>query len=355
MKTSSGNNGTFRRPTIRDVAARAGVSFKSVANVFNNYPHVSGELRDRVETAARELNYVQNALAKGLRGQSTRTIGLVVPDIQHPFFAQLAGRLEDLAHMEGYGLLICNSHDDAVRQESALSLMHERRVDGVLLCAANGSRSESVRRALGNTPFVLLHRNLRGAHAPQIQMDNMQMGRIAVECLIRLGHRQIAHLSGPLTLAHARARLAGVRAGLTEAGIRLRPEFVLEGNYSFESGEERARVLLNRKYSPTAFIAESDTIAIGVLRACDNLKLNVPGDVSVIGLDDFPFAQYVTPPLTNVAQPAESFAQEGLHILRSLIEGTNDANVTKLLQPYLVERASTAAPPKAKRMARSVA
>jgi len=298
-------------PTIKDVARKARVSVGTVSRVLSRNDTVKEPLKLRVRAAMQELNYKPNLAARALRTNSIEVIGLVVPDITNPFFAQLAKNIEMEAARRGHSVMLANSHDDVEAEQTQISVLLDRSVCGVIVIATSdaGPGHKAV------VPIVSLDR--RFGSYPLVATDHCDGSQKIADHLVGLGHRQIAYIAGPQSMEVARQRRDGFVARIEALSnpddpIRLT---VREGQFDYDSGEEIGRALLKDVPSgtrPTAVAAASDQQAIGVLRCARDLKLAVPQDLSVTGFDDITLASLVVPRLTSLRQPIEQLARSAV-------------------------------------------
>jgi DNA-binding LacI/PurR family transcriptional regulator len=331
-----------RPPTIRDVAARAGVSHQTVSRVINDSPRVREATRERVQTAIRDLAFVPSPMARGLISNQTRSIGIVTDDISDHFFARVAAGAEVEARRRGYFLMI-GSVEPGDDEGGYLRLMLERRVEGLILArpsvplapadlaAARGAGVPLVAVGFGDLPGF-----------PVVDVDNRRGGYDATRHLLEHGHRQIATLAGPAAWPSAAARLEGHRQALREAGATELVERAAD--WGLESGRAAAARLLERDAPFTALFAHSDLIALGAIRQLRDAGLRVPDDVSVVGYDDLPVAEYVEPALTTVHQPMREVGALAVGFVLDQLSGvaaqTTEAH---LLPAVLVARQSVKA------------
>jgi LacI family transcriptional regulator len=319
------------RPTIVDVAARSGVSTATVSRVLSGTHGASADARQRVLAAAEALDYRPSAVARALKLRSTRTLGLVVTDIENPFFPQLVSAIEAEATARGYGLLLCNTTDDGDRELAALHLLVDRRVDGIIVASSRAMRRHGARMRDIGVPVVLV--NSGGVNGlAGIETAQRRGARLAADHLLGLGHRQIAHVTAPRSNAAAAARVAGVRDAVRAvAGARLE---VLAGDSRVDGG---ARAVADLPAGVTGVVCYNDLTAIGVMRGLHSSGRRVPDDVSVIGFDDIDMARWTVPPLTTIRQPTDRMGR--LAVERAAGESVVTASVE--LEPELVIREST--------------
>jgi LacI family transcriptional regulator len=288
--------------TITDVARRANVSTATVSRVLSGGGGARDETRDRVLTAARELGYRPSGVARSLRQRATRTLGLIVTDIENPFFPELVRTVEDAARERGYAMLLCNASDDPEREAGYLELLVDRWVDGVVIAASSLGVRHREWLLAADLPIILVNSVDRQIDLPTIASDSVMGGRIATEHLLGLGHRRFGIITaGPRNL-DAPDRVTGARSALRAAGIPTASEHVVIEEATVEGGQRAAAAILATDPSVTAIVAYNDLTAIGAMRAIRARGQRVPQDVSVIGFDDVHLAAYVDPPLTTIAQ-----------------------------------------------------
>ncbi len=302
-------------PTIREVAALAGVSPTTVSHVVNNTRFVSAEVRQRVLSAMDELGYRPNALARSLRRGETQTLGLILPDSANPFFAEIGRSIEDAAFELGYNVILCNTEGDLHKENLYVDVLMKKQVDGVIFVVA-GDRSDSLVSMIKHgVSVVVVDRDVAGVSLDTVMTDNYQGGYLATQHLLSLGHTCIGCISGPSHLTPSAQRVTGYRQALLDAGLTVAESLILRGDFRPESGRSAAKVLLNHTPRPTAIFACNDMMAIGVLRAARELSLNVPNDVAVVGYDDIELASYTAPPLTTIRQPKAEIGRAAVQLL----------------------------------------
>ena len=340
-------------PTIRDVAAEAGVSKSTVSHVVNGTRFVEPATAGRVRAAIESLGYHPNSLARSLRRRVTHTIGLLVPDNANPYFAEVARAIEDEGFAEGYSVVLCNSDLSPEKQAAYIDVLLAKRVDGLIIVSAglipNKDRPNPIRPILeAGVPCVIIDSDLEGMPVDQVLVDNEQGGWLAGRHLTGLGHRRIACLVGPNDLTPSAGRIAGLRRALAEAGVVLEPEAIVSGNGRSDGGEAAVGELFQRGISFSALFAFNDLMAIGALGALGRAGLQVPGDVSVVGFDDVPLAAAVYPALTTVTQPVAELGQRSVRLLLDRIAERASPFARVILPTSLVERESCAAPARAR-------
>ena len=341
----SGRNGRAPAvPTIRDVASHAGVSVATVSRVINNSPHkVHRATRQRVLRTVSRLGYHPNVVAQGLRRGTSRSIALIVPDISNPFFPAIARGVEDVARRHGYALVLGNTDDDAERERAYLDILRKRWVDGVLFASAGGDDRPLRALRAGGVPALLIARDVADVAIDTVVVDSFAGVRQATSHLLRLGHRRIAYIGGPDSLSVARERLRGYRQALRDFNVRPDPSLIVAGDFRVDGGCAAVRRLLARRRAFTAVVAANDLTAIGAMEVLRAAGRRIPDDVAVVGFDDIPFAAFVDPPLTTVAQPTYRLGALAMERLLALMNGEAVTTRRIVLAPQLVVRRSCGA------------
>lgn len=308
-------NQVFTMVTIRDVARRAGVAPITVSRVLNDSGYFSQEIKERVETAAAELNYVPNLLARSLRSHRTHTLALVLSDVTNPFWTTVARGVEDAASQEGFTVFLCNTDESERKQAEYLAVLLRKRVDGILLVPAR-STPEPVRAIQRQgIQVVVMDRSAPGANVDVVRGSSYESARLLMGYLLGLGHRQITVLSGPEHVSTARERVEGARQALFEAGLSPDALTVIYQEYTVDSGYVMALQALAVQPRPTALFAGNNFIAIGALKAARELNLHVPQDFSLVTFDDLPISWMAEPFLTVAAQPAYEMGRRATELL----------------------------------------
>ncbi len=330
--------------TIRDVARKAGVSVATVSRVIseNGYPVASGT-RARVLDAASALGYSPNLVARGLKKRTSRAIGLIVPDISNPFFPAVARGAEDVASRHDYTVVLCNTDEQLRKERQYLSLLRRHWIAGVLF-ATNKANTRHLRWLLEhNIPAVLVACDVEALPLDAVFVDSLHGAWLATRHLITLGHTRIAHVAGPSRIVVGRERLLGYRRAMAASGLQVRDDWVVAGDFHAEEGYRGTRSLLTRKDRPTAVFAANDLMALGVLRAAQEAGMHVPDDLAVVGFDDIPLAQMISPALTTVAQPTYRMGALAMERLLERIAGGSSGRRKIKLEPQLVIRQSCGA------------
>ncbi len=335
--------------SITDVARLAGVSVATASRVVSEADYaVSAPTRARVLEAAEALDYVPNALARGLLKRHLPVVGVIVHDITDPYFAEVVRGVEDGAHGLGYLVVTCSSERDPQREASYVRLLRSMRAAAVIFAGsglddpnlnAELSRHAAAMRAGG---AAIVHLSPHAHGEPEIGVDNAAGIAAMVGALAGLGHRRLAFLAGPASLYVARDRLAGYRRGLAEHGLEEDERLVVEGGFDAEAGAAGVDALLGRRAPFTAIAAANDLLALGALRRLAERGIRVPDDVSVAGFDDIAAAATTAPSLSTVRLPLRELGRRGFEHADRALAGERSAPV--ILPTEVVLRGSTAAP-----------
>jgi LacI family transcriptional regulator len=329
--------------TMKDVARLAGVSIATVSATVNGTAFVSLELRERVTAAIHQLGYAPDGVARSLKKGRTQLIGLIVADITNAFFTELTHVIEAAMQDAGYSVLLCDTDEDFEKERNYLRILQTHRVDGVILAPTGTSDAYQSLKALSERlPLVLVDRALPDLGLDAATVDSFAGAYEATSHLLDLGHRKVATITGPHHLTPARDRLNGFRAALDSRGIEVRSDFIRSGSFREEEAMAAAQDLLSQADRPSAVFVANNHMMIGVMRAIASLKLNCPRDVSVVGIDDFPWANAFTPRLTLVRQPVEEIGRAAVRLLLARIAGQAQLPAHEILRPSLVIRDSCA-------------
>ena len=309
--------------SIKDVARAAGVSHSTVSRALGDSSLVSAETRARIQRLARDMGYSPDAQARSLVMGRTRTIGVVVTTIADPFIGEIVQAIENTAHDHGYTVILVSSNAEPDREIWVVEMLRSKRVDGVIVTSSRvGALYHDYLERLG-VPVVLINSHSRqgGLYTFAVNVDNRHGGCLATAHLIELGHRRIAYLTGPADHSDDQDRLAGYRQALAEAGIPFDPALVVPGTGRADGGEQALPVLIDLHSPPTAAFCYNDMTAIGLIHAARQAGLSVPRDLAIVGFDDIPFALYIFPSLTTIAQPKLEMGRSAVEMMMALVAG----------------------------------
>ena len=331
---------SLRRATIEDVARAAGVSRQTVSRAINGKGEISPETRRRVLTIADELGYLPSRIARSLATRSSHTIGLVVPDIANPFFAEIARGVEEEAYRMGYHVFLSNSAEDPDREWAIIRSLEEQRVAGIILCSSRLRDEQLVTLSRRYSPLVFFNRQIEESGISSLLVDDFHGAVKATRYLLERGHRKIGMLRGPERSWSGQQRLSGYRATLLEAGITPSERWIVAGFPQVDGGRSAALQLLSQSPDVTAILAYNDLVALGAVQACLQMGRSVPADCAIIGFDDIPLAALVSPALTTVRLDKNEAGRRAMRVLGRLIDqGATDAGV-ETLETHLIVRQS---------------
>jgi LacI family transcriptional regulator len=326
-------------PTLRDVAALAGVNPSVVSRVLNADPtlKITDATRERVMVAVQRLGYRPNALARGLRLATTSAIGLVLPEVSNPVYGPIVVGAERRAAEAGYVLVLGSGADAVTTEASFARLLHEGRVDALLVASATVEDELLRDLARGAAPVLAVNRRIPGA-VGSIVVDDAAGARMATEHLVELGHRRITHVAGPPAMDTTARRQAGYEEAMRAAGLE--PRVVAGRGWDARSGYAVAGTAF-RQRSMTALFVANIMAAIGVIRSARERGLEVPRDLSVVALHDSPVAEFFEPPLTIVQLPLERLGRAAVELVLERIDGSPPRDVLLADPPRLLVRGST--------------
>src|SRR3954454_24151586 len=342
--------------TIPDVARAAGVSRATTARALGGYGSVSAETLDRVRTAAEQLGYRPNELARSMITGKTFTIGVVVADIENPFFARVTRGISDAARSAGFEVVLVNTDENVTVERTALKVLLDKQVDGVIVAPASSQEVDHLHTAHEcGAEIVLIDRRAPGLEADAVLIDNRTAARNAVERLLAAGHRRIALVTGggdgagaaprpPRQLSTGTERIEGYRAALEAAGLPESTKYLRATAFDQSRAERLTTELLALDQPPTALFASDLVVALGALRAVRAKGLTIPAELAFVAFDDADWTTLITPPLSVVAQPAYDMGRKAAEVLIDRIHGNDAAPREHQLPTTFIERESIAAP-----------
>ncbi len=332
---------------IIDVAKKAGVSVATVSRVINGTVGVSNETVKRVQEAIAALNYIPNLSARNLRRFESGTILVVAPNITNPYYTHILAGIGEQARQFGYSTFIYNTMGDKNAERDSLQLLAQRRADGAILLAL-GAESEEVKSYALEYPVVLCSEYNPSLDVERVSIDNYSAAYEATQFLIGLGHTRIGTISSRNDYISTKLRLKGYRDALKAAGIALEKRYIAyaSADYSFESGQALARALLSAEKRPTALFCISDMLALGAIAGANQLGLDVPKDVTVVGFDDVASTTMFHPYITTVAQPCYELGVQSMKLLQRRMTQKHDTGAEKVvILPHKIVVRESSAPP----------
>ena len=337
--------------TIKDIARKTGFTHSTVSRALNGSSLISEETISIVTKAAREMGYHPSAAARSLKTNQTRALGVVVRNIDDPFFSEVLQGIEDIARERGYSLFISSSMNDLEREQSIVESMREHRVDGIIICSTSFSASQSRHLQDYDVPIVVVNNQASEEYRFAISHDDVDGARQITRHLIELGHDDIAYLGNSVSGRTNLERLSGFQKEMAAHGLTIRPECLIQvpGGEPI-MGSKGAEKILSLPNQPSGLVCFNDMMAIGVLRKFQEAGIRVPRDCSVTGFDNISFSEFSNPPLTTFDQPKHFIGAEAaglvLELLQQKYEGNGHNPVNRTLQGKLLVRQSTTSPHK---------
>jgi DNA-binding LacI/PurR family transcriptional regulator len=328
--------------TIYDVAREAGVSIAAVSQVINGKGKISGKRRAEIVQVMERLNYKPSLIATALTGKKTYTLGLLVPDISNPFFSEIARAVEKWGHHHGYSLVICSTDNDDERVEQYLSMLQQKRVDGIII-GTGIAEQELLAPLLGKSiPVAMIARELPHNRVDTVIVDDYAGGRLAARHLLELGHTRLAVLSEHHKVTSSLERIRGFRAEIQEAELELSDEWIkASGHDLIHDGKQNLAELMQGDERPTAVFCCNDLLAIGALQAAKDMGISVPGELSIVGFDNTILTTVTDPQLTTIAQPTERMGRLVVELILGIKNRQQITAERMVLTPTLMIRQST--------------
>jgi LacI family transcriptional regulator len=333
--------------TLRDVARFAEVSVSTASRYLRRDGYVSPQAGQRVAVAMQQLGYRPNEVARSLRHRRTRTLALVVPEIENPFFTTVSRGVEDVANAAGYAVIFCNTDENEAKQERYLRALLERKIDGVLFVPCGQDAADQCHMLdVAGQPFVFIDREVPGVTADAIVGDNEDGARRLTQHLLALGHRRIGLVGGNPHDSVSHLRRAGYSAALGDAGVKVDAALVREGDWSTESSGQLTRDLLALDHPPTALFCTNNLLAVGALRALRDAHKRVPDDIALVCFDDIELASLIDPWLTVAVQPGFEMGLRAATLLLERLAGRSEPTAVRDVLPVrLIIRRSCGTPP----------
>ncbi len=331
---------------MKDIAQDLGLSTVTISKVLRGHSDIGEETRKRVLKRMKELNYQPNFAARALITGRTWTIGLVVPDLLHPFFAQVAKAISAGIRGQGYSLIITSSEEDPELEQQEIAQLLARRVDVLVIASAQWTVESFRRIEERGIPYVLIDRRFRGLPANFVGVDDEAVGRMGTAHLIEQGSQRIAHIRGPET-STALGRMEGYKQALAAAGIAVRPERIVSIGSSGDDrgapgGYEATKTLLGLTPRPDGIFCFNDPIALGAMRAILDAGLRIPEDIAVVGCGNVLYSDFLRVPLTSVDQDSAAIGRLAAEMALRLVGAKGTVRPrTELVSPSLVVRASS--------------
>lgn len=328
--------------TIKDVAKLAGVSTTTVSHVINKTRFVAEDTTKAVLDAVTQLNYSPSAVARSLKVNTTKSIGMIITTSEAPYFAEIVQAVEEYCYQQGYSLFLCNTQNDPDKIQNHFDMLLKKRVDGILVMCSEYRENSFALFKSTSVPMVVMDWGPNEDKSDRIIDHCLEGGYLATKHLIENGHKEIAILSGYLYKTTAKARYDGFAKAMEEAGLAVRPEWVFENDFTAEGGYESMNYILKQTTYPTAIFCGCDMMALGAISAITEKGLHVPQNISVIGYDNIHSSRFFAPPLTTINQSKVRLGKMALDLLFERIQHSDEPSQPKVLEfyPELVVRKS---------------
>ena len=326
--------------TIKDVAKAAGVSYSTVSRALSGSPEISEETRERIIRMCKEMNYMPNTVARAMVMKSTKLLGLILPSINNPFMSEMAYHIDRQVRARGYNIVLCNSSGDPEQEREQFELMIARQVDGILLLPAMADSYALLEPYLSRIPTVFVGENLREAPESYVSVDNFRGAQIGMEYLYELGHRDILYFGRRRGSTTHQLRADGYAAFCKEHGLKEQYCNNMFSSTTIKYGYQQAMQLFQQERGYTAIFAATDTNALGIMQAAEELGINIPGDVSLLGFDNIRDSGLPRIDLTTIEQPKNLLASVAVDTLLDKITNELSGYSHRIISPALIERRS---------------
>ena len=324
---------------MKDIARQTGLGLATISSYFNG-GNVREKNRIKIEAAIEELHYEVNEVARGLKTNATRTIGVVIPELNNTFCAEIITGMEDVLRSHGYATIVCDCRTDRKLEQEAVEFLIRRRVDGIINMPVDEEGKHLRKFQKTGKPIVLIDRRIQGISCDSVLVDNRKAAEDAVQCFIKNGHRNIGIIGGPEGIFTAQERLSGYSKALKEAGIPIRGSLIFHGDYTIQGGVRGLEELVRDNPDMTAVFVTNYEMTMGAMIGVNELGIKIPEQLSMIGFDNLQFARACNPKLTIVSQPTDGIAREVARIMLEHLENGKQENeecFSEKLQTEIVE------------------
>lgn len=321
--------------TMKDIAKLTGLGLATISSYFNG-GNVREKNRKKIEEAIEELHYEVNEVARGLKTNATKTIGVVIPELNNIFCTEVIAGMEDILRSHGYATIICDCRTDKKLEKEAVEFLTRKRVDGIINMAVDVTGDHL--RAFQKTgkPIILIDRYIKGLECDSVLVDNKKAAQKAVSLLLENGHRNIGIIAGPDDISTAQERLEGYYQAYEDAGIEIRESLIYHGDYTIPGGVRALEVLVHSNPEMTAVFVTNYEMTMGAVIGMNELGIRMPDELSIIGFDNLEFARACSPKLTIVSQPTHEIAQEVARIMLERLGGEKEIKVVEKLQTEII-------------------
>ena len=325
--------------TMKDIARQTGLGLATISSYFNG-GNVREKNRIKIEAAIEELHYEVNEVARGLKTNATRTIGVVIPELNNTFCAEIITGMEDVLRSHGYATIVCDCRTDRKLEQEAVEFLIRRRVDGIINMPVDEEGKHLRKFQKTGKPIVLIDRRIQGISCDSVLVDNRKAAEDAVQCFIKNGPRNIGIIGGPEGIFTAQERLSGYSKALKEAGIPIRGSLIFHGDYTIQGGVRGLEELVRSNPDMTAVFVTNYEMTMGAMIGVNELGIKIPEQLSMIGFDNLQFARACNPKLTIVSQPTDGIAREVARIMLEHLENGKQKNeecFSEKLQTEIIE------------------
>lgn len=311
--------------TMKDIARRTGLGLATISSYFNG-GNVREKNRIKIEEAIEELHYEVNEVARGLKTNATRTIGVVIPELNNTFCAEIITGMEDVLRSHGYATIVCDCRTDKKLEREAVEFLTRRRVDGIINMPVDEEGNHLKRFQKTGKPIVLIDRKIQGINCDSVLVDNKKAAEDAVRYFIERGHRNIGIIGGPEEVFTAQERMAGYYKALESAGIPVSESLIWHGDYTIQGGVRGLEELVQNNPEMTAVFVTNYEMTMGAMIGVNELGIRIPEQLSMIGFDNLQFARACNPKLTIVAQPTDGIAREVAKVMLNHLENAGETS-----------------------------
>lgn len=323
--------------TMKDIARQTGLGLATISSYFNG-GNVREKNRKKIEQAIQELHYEVNEVARGLKTNATRTIGVVIPELNNVFCSEIITGMEDILRSHGYATIICDCRTDKGLEKDAVDFLTRKRVDGIINMPVDATGKHLKNFACTGKPIVLIDRKIQGICCDSVLVDNRKAAESAVELLFSKGHRNIGIIGGPRDIFTAQERMAGYCEAHQKAGIMVQESLIYHGDYEIQGGVRGMEELVKKNPHMTAVFVTNYEMTMGAVIGVNELGIQMPGQLSMIGFDNLQFARACSPKLTIVSQPTNLIAREVADIMLDRLGAAKEESkpLTRKLQTEII-------------------
>lgn len=325
--------------TMLDIAEKVGVSKTTVSMVLNNKDiNVSEDTRNKIMEAVKELNYIPNTIARSLSTRKTETLGVIIPDIENPFFAEMVKAIENQAESLNYNVILCNTYGSLKKEKKYVKLLISKLVDGIIFISGGNSEENLNILEDNKVPFIVVDRYIEGTNTHGgVFCSNDEGIELGIKYLYKKGHRNIAFVAGPKKLEISSIRLEAYKNVCKKLGI-YNENFIFHDDFTIEGGIKSTAHIMSLNLPIDAIFYSSDVMALGGIKILTRIGIKIPDDISILGYDNINISSLIEPELTTIAQPIYKMGQEACKLLVSVINGSKNQEI--YLKPELIERAT---------------